>query len=53
MTTVCSLSFNFDGTQLAIGNSYLGEYSIDPVPKPPNQIVVRGVSDLESRPKCI
>ncbi|CAD6198718.1 unnamed protein product [Caenorhabditis auriculariae] len=50
-TTIASLSFNEDGTQLAIASSYCYESEVDPVPLPPNTITIRAITETESRPK--
>ncbi|CAI5442084.1 unnamed protein product [Caenorhabditis angaria] len=50
-TTISSLSFNEDGTQLAIASSYQFEHENDPKPLPSNSITIRHITDPESRPK--
>ncbi|CAB3411183.1 unnamed protein product [Caenorhabditis bovis] len=50
-TSIISLSFNEDGTQLAIASSYQYENEIDPKPIPNNTITIRHITDPESRPK--
>ncbi|KAF1765863.1 hypothetical protein GCK72_005816 [Caenorhabditis remanei] len=50
-TSISSLSFNEDGTQLAIASSYQYEYEVDPVPLPNNSITIRHITEAESRPK--
>uniref|UniRef100_A0A158P8T5 WD_REPEATS_REGION domain-containing protein n=1 Tax=Angiostrongylus cantonensis TaxID=6313 RepID=A0A158P8T5_ANGCA len=50
-TTIVSLSFNFDGSQLAIASSFAFEYEPAPNPMPENTVTVRHISDAESKPK--
>ncbi|UMM19281.1 hypothetical protein L5515_014953 [Caenorhabditis briggsae] len=50
-TSISSLSFNEDGTQLAIASSYQYEKEVDPSPVPNNTITIRHITEAESRPK--
>ncbi|VDO71753.1 unnamed protein product [Heligmosomoides polygyrus] len=50
-TSIVSLSFNFDGSQLAIASSFGFEFEPAPNPMPENTVTVRHISDAESKPK--
>ncbi|VDL80549.1 unnamed protein product [Nippostrongylus brasiliensis] len=50
-TSIVSLSFNYDGSQLAIASSFAYEYEPVPNPMPENTVTVRHISDAESKPK--
>nr|CDJ82626.1 WD40 repeat domain containing protein [Haemonchus contortus] len=50
-TSIVSLSFNYDGSQLAIASSFAFEYEPAPNPMPENTVTVRHISDAESKPK--
>ncbi|CAI4222625.1 unnamed protein product [Auanema sp. JU1783] len=52
-TSITSLSFNSDGSQLAIASSYAYEHEATPSPLPDNLITIRQISDCESRPKTM
>ncbi|CAI2330385.1 unnamed protein product [Caenorhabditis sp. 36 PRJEB53466] len=50
-TSIASLSFNEDGTQLAIASSYQYENETEPTTLPNNTITIRHITEQESRPK--
>merc|ERR1719476_386553 len=50
-TSVSSLCFSADGSQLAIGVSYTFE-SGEKVPAPANELIIRTVTDAEMMPKA-
>uniref|UniRef100_A0A8R1HKB2 WD_REPEATS_REGION domain-containing protein n=2 Tax=Caenorhabditis japonica TaxID=281687 RepID=A0A8R1HKB2_CAEJA len=50
-TSIASLSFNEDGSQLAIAASYQYEHEEEPSPIPNSSITIRHITDPESRPK--
>lgn len=51
-TSVSSLAFNRDGTQLAIGVSYAFDQGPSKEGKPADAIVLRAVADSDVRPKA-
>ena len=50
-TSIAALAFSSDGSQLAIGASYQYELPFDPNPIPKDILLVRKLSDQETRPK--
>lgn len=50
-TSIMSVSFNSNGTLLAIAASYMGELKMHPTPEPETMVVVRKITDAEAKPK--
>eukprot|EP00116_Pleurobrachia_bachei_P011159 sb/3471421/ len=48
-TSIASLCFNQDGTMLAIASSYT--FELGDMEHPPDQIYIRNMTDIETRPK--
>jgi len=50
-TSIASLAFAMDGSVLAIASSYMYEHDIKPENVPEDSIIIRFVSDQETKPK--
>ncbi|MFH4981613.1 hypothetical protein AB6A40_008322, partial [Gnathostoma spinigerum] len=50
-TSIFSVAFNVNGTQLAIASTYMNEFKTRPDPEPESSVIVRKITDVETRPK--